>query len=48
MVGSILVLAILSQLQEDEKLHSMTYASHLLSKLEKNNPVTVLETLAVV
>ena len=40
--------AILSQLQEDGKLHLLAYASHSLPKLEKNYPVTDLETLAVV
>ena len=40
--------AILSQLQEDGKLHLLAYASHSLSKLEKNYPMTDLEMLAVV
>ena len=46
--GSILELPTLSQLQEDEKLHPLTYASHLLPKLEKKYPITELETLAAV
>ena len=40
--------AILSQSQEDRELHLLAYASHSLSKLEKNYPVTDLEMLAVV
>ena len=40
--------AILSQLQEDGKLHPLAYASRSLSKSEKNYPVTDLETLAVI
>ena len=40
--------AILSQVQNDGKLHPLVYASCALSKSEKNYPVTELETLAVV
>ena len=40
--------AILSQVQDDWKLHPLAYASHSLSKSEQNYPVTELETLAVV
>ena len=40
--------AILSQVQEDGKLHPIAYASRSLSKSEKNYSVTDLETLAVV
>ena len=40
--------AILSQLQEDGKLHPLAYATRSLSKSEKNYPVTDLEMLAVV
>ena len=40
--------AILSQVQDDGKLHPLAYASRSLSKSEKNYPVTELETLAVV
>ena len=40
--------AVLSQLQDDGKLHPLSYASRALSTPEKNYPVTELETLAVV
>ena len=40
--------AILSQIQEDMKLHPLAYASRSLSKSEKNYSATDLETLAVV
>ena len=40
--------AILSQMQEDEKLHPVAYASHSVSKSEKNYPITDLEMLTVV
>ena len=40
--------AILSQVQDDDRLHPLAYASRSLSKSEKNYPVTELETLAVV
>ena len=40
--------AILSQLQDDSKLHPLAYASRSLSPSEKNYAVTELETLAVV
>ena len=40
--------AVLSQLQDDGKLHPPSYASRALSTPEKNYPVTELETLAVV
>ena len=40
--------AILSQLQDDSKLHPLAYASHSLSSSEKNYAITELETLAVV
>ena len=40
--------AILSQIQEDGKLHPLAYASRSLSKSEKNYSATDLETLAVV
>ena len=40
--------AVLSQLQDDGKLHPLSYASRALSPPEKNYPVTELETLAVV
>ena len=37
--------AILSQLQDDSKLHPLTYASHSLSSSEKNYAITELEKL---
>ena len=40
--------AILSQLQDDSKLHPLAYASRSLSASEKNYTITELETLAVV
>ena len=40
--------AILSQLQDDSKLHPLAYASRSLSPSKKNYAVTELETLAVV
>ena len=40
--------AILSQLQSDDKLHPIAFASRALSPQEKNYSVTELETLAVV
>ena len=40
--------AILSQIQEDEKLHPVAYISRSLSAAERNYSVTELETLAVV
>ena len=40
--------AILSQLQEDRRLHPVAYASRVLSYQEKRNAITELETLAVV
>ena len=40
--------AVLSQKQEDGKLHPIAYASRALSKPERNYSVTELETLAVV
>ena len=40
--------AILSQLQDDSKLHPLVYASRSLSPSEKNYAITELETLAVV
>ena len=40
--------AILSQLQDDSKLHPLAYTSHSLSPNEKNYAITELETLAVV
>ena len=40
--------AILSQLQDDSKLHPLAYASRSLSPSEKNYAITELETLAVV
>ena len=40
--------AILSQLQDDNKLHPLAYASRSLSPSEKNYAITELETLAVV
>jgi len=40
--------AILSQTQEQGKLHPLAYASRSLSKSEKNYSATDLETLAVV
>ena len=40
--------AVLSQLQEDNRLHPVAYASRSLSAVEKRYAVTELETLAVV
>ena len=40
--------AILSQVQNDDQLHPLAYASRSLSRSEKNYAVTELETLAVV
>ena len=40
--------AVLSQVQEDGKLHPVAYASRALKPSEKNYSVTELETLAVV
>ena len=40
--------AILSQIQDDSKLHPLAYASRSLSQREKNYAITELETLAVV
>ena len=40
--------AVLSQRQEDSKLHPIAYASHSLNRSEKNYSITELETLAVV
>ena len=40
--------AMLSQFQEDSKLHPLFYASHSLSSSEKNYAITELETLAIV
>ena len=40
--------AILSQKQDDGKLHPVAFASHALSQSEKNYSITELETLAVV
>ena len=40
--------AVLSQVQEDKKLHPVAYASRSLSNAERNYSVTELETLAVV
>ena len=40
--------AVLSQVQEDGKLHPVAYASRALNPSEKNYSVTELETLAVV
>ena len=40
--------AVLSQLQDDEKVHPVAYASRALSDPEKRYAVTELETLAVV
>ena len=39
--------AVLSQVQEDKKLHPVAYASRSLSNDERNYSVTELETLAV-
>ena len=39
--------AVLSQVQEDAKLHPVAYASRSLSSAERNYSVTELETLAV-
>ena len=40
--------AILSQYQDDKKLHLVAYASHSVSTAESNYAITNLETLAVV
>ena len=40
--------AVLSQRQEDSKLHPIAYASRALSEAENNCGITELETLAVV
>ena len=40
--------AVLSQTQEDGKLHPVSYASRALSRVEENYAITELETLAVV
>ena len=40
--------AVLSQRQEDEKLHPIAFASRALNPQEKNYAITELETLAVV
>ena len=40
--------AVLSQVQDDSRLHPVAYASRALSESEKNYSVTELETLAVV
>ena len=40
--------AVLSQTQEDGKVHPVAYASRVLSLMEKNYAITELETLAVV
>ena len=40
--------AVLSQVQDDDHLHPVTYASRALSAPEKNYSITELETLAVV
>jgi len=40
--------AVLSQMQADNRLHPMAYASRALTPAEKNYAVTELETLAVV
>ena len=40
--------AVLSQLQDDDKLHPVAYASRVLSPQERNYSITELETLAVV
>ena len=40
--------AVLSQIQDDNKLHPVAYASRCLSHCERNYSVTELETLAVV
>ena len=40
--------AVLSQKQEDSKLHPIAYASGALNRAEKNYGITELETLVVV
>ena len=40
--------AVLSQTQEDGKVHPVAYASRALSLTERNYTITELETLAVV
>ena len=40
--------ALLSQVQDDKRLHSIAYASRALSPQEKKYAITELETLAVV
>ena len=40
--------AMLSQMQDDEQVHPIAYASRLLDNIESNYGITELETLAVV
>ena len=40
--------AVLSQMQDDGRLHPITYASRALSRAEENYSITELETLAIV